>query len=188
MIFGGFDCETTGLKQADGHRLVEVALLLRDETNKPLGKYVTRINAQRSIDPKAQEVHGITYESLVGQPTWDAVAPKLAALMGRCDYIVAHNGEGFDFPFLVAEFMRIGVSVPTIRGIDTMLQGRWATPDGAVPNLGALAFACDVPYDKSKAHAAEYDVEVMLDCFFKQWPRGFFQLPSREFRLTKEIA
>ena len=183
MIYGFFDTETTGLKQEEGHRLIEVALQLRDDAGKVLGSYVTRINPQRGIDPKAQEVHGISFEDLIGEPLWEDVAPKLSLLLSKCDYVVAHNGEGFDLPFVVRELIRVGVSVPPIRSIDTMLGGRWATPDGSVPNLGALAWACDVPYDKSKAHAALYDVEVMADCFYKA--RAYFAIPSHFFELPK---
>lgn len=188
MIFGGLDFETTGLDPLKGHRIIEVALDLRKETGERIGTYVTRVNPERGVDPDAEAVHGISYEKLIGEPTWPMVAPRLSALMGKCDYIVAHNGEGFDAPFVVHEFMRVGVPVPTIRLIDTMLQGRWATPDGAVPSLKALAFACDVGYDPAKAHAALYDVEVMLDCFFRQYKRGFFQLPTREFQMPKREA
>lgn len=183
-IAAGFDTETTGLKQEEGHRIIEVAMVLRDlDTGDKLGKFVQRINPQRPIDPAAQEVHGISYDELVGCPTWEEVAPKLGALMQRTPYIVAHNGEGFDMPFVFREFLRVGVPLPQVAVVDTMLQGRWATPDGSVPNLGALCFACGVPYDKEQAHGAEYDVEVMLDCFFRQLPRGFFTLPEKHFVL-----
>jgi DNA polymerase-3 subunit epsilon len=184
-IIGGFDTETTGLDQTKGHRIIEVALKLYDlDSREPIGKYVQRINPERSIDPDAQAVHGIKFEDLVGCPTWDAVGPKLSLLMSKCDYMVVHNGEGFDIPFVLLELIRIGAPLPVVRLIDTMLQGRWATPDGAIPNLQALCFACGVPYDKEAAHAAEYDVDQMMACFFSQFDRGFFQLPAQAFVLT----
>lgn len=189
QIVGGLDIETTGLEQEKGHRIVELALVLRDlGTGAPVGKYVQRINPQRPIDPGAQAVHGIGLDDLLDKPTWEEVAPKVAALLQRVPIVVAHNGEGFDGPFVFRELMRVGQPLPEVRLVDTMLQGRWATPDGAVPNLGQLCWACDVPYDKSQAHGAEYDVDVMLDCFFKQYPRGFFVLPAGTFTLTKAQA
>lgn len=183
-LIAGLDIETTGISQEKGHRIIEVSLILHDlDTGGRKGSFTTRINPQRPIDEDAEKVHGISFDSLVGCPVWTDVAPKLSAIMGRCDYIVAHNGEGFDMPFVFQEFLRVGVSLPTVRLIDTMLQGRWATPDGSVPNLGALCFASDVPYDPEQAHGAEYDVEVMLACFFKLYPRGFFTLPADPFKL-----
>lgn len=182
VIVGGLDIETTGLDQPEGHRIIELAVILHDlDTQKEIGRYETRINPERGIDAKAQEVHGIAYEDLVDKPLWTAIAPKVGKLLSHCHYVVAHNGVGFDMPFLFGELIRVGEPLPSMGVIDTMLQGRWATPDGAVPNLGALAFASNVPYDKSKAHAATYDVEVMLACFFKHYPK-FFQLPTAPYQ------
>lgn len=186
IIFGGLDLETTGLSQVDGHRIVEFALIIYkydEATGKATeaGRYETKLNPQRGIDPKAEAVHGISYDSLIGKPLWEDVAPKLSALLGKCQYMVAHNGQFFDAPFLWGEFIRAGVVQPKLVVVDTMLQGRWATPDGAVPNLGALCWASGVDYDKSKAHGAGYDVSVMMECFFKQHPRGFFTLPTETY-------
>ncbi len=182
-LIAGFDTETTGLDQTAGHRLVEVALVIYDlETQVEKGRFETRLNPQRGIDPKAQAVHGISYDELIGKPLWETVAPKLSALLSKCQYVVAHNGVGFDAPFVWGEFIRVGVPLPDVRLVDTMLIGRWATPDGSVPNLQALCFACGVPYDKSKAHAAVYDVQVVMECFFKQHPRGFFPLPLDTYK------
>lgn len=178
----GLDLETTGLDQTDGHRIIEIAISLFDlNTQEKLGSFLTQINPQRSIDPSAQEVHGISFESLIEKPLWSAVAPKVATLLNRCHYVVAHNGLGFDMPFLYGELIRSGQAQPKVGLIDTMLQARWATADGALPNLGALCFACGVQYDKSKAHSALYDVQVMMDCFFSQYKRGFFSLPTTQY-------
>lgn len=179
------DLETTGLSQPDGHRIVEVAAVIYDLASaRELGRFETQINPERSIDPKAQAVHGISYESLVAKPLWSAIAPKLSALLSRCAVMVAHNGEGFDAPFLWGEFLRAGVALPSLRLVDTMTQARWASPDGAIPNLAALCFACGVPYDKAKAHRASYDTEVMAACFFRQRDRGFFTIPAEPYRYT----
>lgn len=183
MIVGGLDLETTGLEQEKGHRIVEFAILLYllDETTGKhsfKGKYVQRINPQRPIDPGAYAVHGISYEDVSMCPTWDEVAPKVVKLMGACDVVVAHNGDGFDLPFIAAELLRIGQPIPDVESVDTMLQGRWATPNGKMPNLGEFCFATGVSYDKEMAHAAEYDVQVMLEGFFLAHREGFIKLPS----------
>lgn len=184
-LIAGFDIETTGLEQPEGHRIIEVAAMFYDlDARRHVGNYTTRINPQRGIDPKAQEVHGITYEELIGQPLWEEVAPKLVSLLSKCRYVVAHNGEGFDLPFVYGELIRAGQPLPELGVVDTMLQGRWATPDGAVPNLESLCWACNVPYDRALAHAALYDVQVMMACFFSQFDRGFFKLPTVPFKYT----
>lgn len=182
MIFGGLDIETTGLDQEKGHRIIEFAILFRqyDEATGvaiPKGKFVQRINPQRSIDPAAHAVHHISYEDVAMCPTWEEVAPRVVRLMSACDIVVAHNGNGFDLPFIAAELLRVGQPIPDIQAVDTMVQGRWATPMGKLPNLGEFCFATGVDYDKEKAHAAEYDVNVMLDGFFVALRKGFIKLP-----------
>lgn len=180
-IVTGFDIETTGLSQPDGHRIVEIAALMYDlDTGQQRAKFVQRVNPERSIDPGAQDVHGIRFEDVATCPTWPEVAPKLQKVLNASHFIVAHNGEGFDKPFVAGEFQRIGLAVPKFNLVDTMLQARWATPLGKSPNLGELCFACGVDYDPAAAHAAEYDVEVMMQSFFHAYRKGFFTLPDIE--------
>jgi DNA polymerase III subunit epsilon len=182
MIAAGFDLETTGLLE-DSHRIVEICLALYDvDSGRQLGKFVERFNPGRPIDPKATEVHGIRFEDVAHLPTLDDNARAIEVIQriaNKSDFWVAHNGLAFDKPFIEKEFARIGkqLFVPTM--IDTMVDGRWATPLGKVPNLGELCFACRVPYDPSLAHAADYDVERMMDCFWFALKRGFYSLPSQ---------
>jgi len=176
-LIAGLDIETTGLDYEKGHRIIEVAASLFDlDSELLLGKFTQRINPQRSIDPGAQAVHGISFDDVAGCPLWETVGPKVSALMRKCDLIVAHNGEGFDLPFVAHELMRIGAPVPNVKVFDTMLQGRWATPLGKLPNLRELCFACGVEYDTEKAHAADYDVSVMMRAFFVGKRKGFFNV------------
>jgi DNA polymerase-3 subunit epsilon len=174
-IISGVDIETTGLDQTAGHRIIEVgALLFELESAKFLGKYVQRINPQRPIDPAAQAVHGITFDMLAHEPTWEQVAPNVHRVLTAARFMAGHNVRGFDWPFLAGEFQRIGMSVPEIELIDTMEEGRWATPLGKLPNLGELCFACGIDYDPSKAHGAEYDIDVNMKAYFAARAQGFF--------------
>jgi DNA polymerase-3 subunit epsilon len=177
MHIGGLDIETTGLEWGE-HRIVEVALLIYGEEGALRTKAVQRIDPQRSIQAKAQAVHGIALEMLVGCPTWEVVGPKFARLLDRCDLIVAHNGEDFDGPFVNHELQRLGLPAMRAPIFDTMKSARWATPLGKLPSLQELCFACDVPYNPDQAHAAEYDVDRMMGCFFRGLDWGRFTLPS----------
>lgn len=174
----GLDTETTGLKQEDGHRIIEIAMLTYDlDTRRLEDTWIQRIDPERPIDPKAQGVHGIAYTDLVGCPKWDDLAPEIARRMSGADLLIAHN-MGFDGPFIAAELIRVGQKVPDVHALCTMENARWACPDGKLPRLGELCFALGVDYDTSKAHGAEYDVSVMMDCFFKGHMRGFYKLPT----------
>jgi DNA polymerase-3 subunit epsilon len=179
VLILGLDTETSGL-DAEEHRIIEFCgVLYNVSTRKPVKACVERIYPDRAIDPKAQMVHGISIEQLVGKPRFNVVAPKIAALLEEADTYVAHNLE-FDMSFLVQEFLRIG-KMPNWndkRTFCTMLNGRWATATGKVPNLQELCFACDVDYDTDKAHAAVYDVSVMMKCLWRGIDEGFFDLGS----------
>jgi len=166
----GFDIETTGLLAPD-HRIIEVYIKTYEwapgTVAREIDAFETRIDPERSIALEAQRVHGISATDLIGKPKWIAVAPSIHAWLADADLLVGHNGEEFDLKFLNMEFERVGLSPVTTPIFDTMLKGRAATPTGKVPNLGELCFAFDVPYDPTLAHAASYDVTVMMECFFR---------------------
>ncbi len=183
MLIAGSDTETTGLLGPDGtpgdHRIIEFYASLWDSaTRTKVDSLFLRMDPQRSIQPGAQAVHHISLADLAGKPLWKAVAGDIHTFLGRADLVVGHNWDGFDKPFIDGELVRAGLAKTTKPTFDTMTEGRWATPTGLIPNLGALCWACDVPYDASKAHAAEYDVEVMMQSFFRALDWGFFQLPQ----------
>src|SRR6185436_20734588 len=51
------------------------------------------------VSEAARRMHGITDEELHDQPTLDQVWPAFRRFCGD-DILVAHNGNGFDFPIL----------------------------------------------------------------------------------------
>lgn len=188
MLIAGVDIETTGLSQEEGHRIIEICFCFYDsETQRKISDYTQRINPRRSIDPKAQEVHGISVSDLTASPDWDDVGCKVQDAIKRADVMVAHN-MNFDGPFIALELARIGLSVPSVDTICTMENARWATPLGKKPRLKELCFSLGVDYDESKAHSAAYDVDVMMNCFFKGLNRGFFELPIAEITELKKVV
>jgi DNA polymerase III subunit epsilon len=173
-IVCGLDTETTGLTYGD-HRFVEVyAALYELETKTKKFEFFTRINPERSISADAERIHKISAADLVSSPTWNKVGPALRKVLSKAELLVAHNGVGFDMPFINYELERIAQPRIVTPCFDTMLEARWATPLGKNPNLGELCYACDVPYDPTKAHAADFDVGVMMECFFRGIDWGFF--------------
>lgn len=178
------DIETTGLEQEKGHRIIEVAFGVwrydpTTRARRKIGKtWVQRINPMRDIDPGAQAVHGISITDLRGMPKWEDVAPTVHKLLSKTHVFIAHNGEGFDAPFIALELVRAGYSIPNFKVFDTMIQGRGCTPFGKVPNLGELCYAMGVDYDPSAAHAADYDVEVMEQAYWNGVERAVFEKPD----------
>jgi DNA polymerase III subunit epsilon len=183
MLILGADIETTGLLNPDGtpgdHRIIEFYGGLWDlDSRKRVNQYFARINPQRSIAPAAQAVHKISLAELEHCDIWDNAGPIVRDFLERADLIVGHNWDGFDKPFIDGELNRIGLPAVTKPTFDTMLQGRWSTAMGTVPNLGALCWACDIPYDASSAHKADYDVGVMMQSFFRGVDWGWFKLEA----------
>lgn len=177
-VIVGLDIETTGLKQEDGHRIIEVAAILYNaDTRAPVGSFVQRINPLRTIQAEAQRVHRISLAELAGEPTWDTVAPLVQKILDRADVVIAHNGKDFDLPFVAKEFIRLGLRIPNVEMLDTMQAGRWACPDGKLPRLEELCFALGVAYDPDLAHTAKYDVERMMECFWLGVDRGVWAVP-----------
>lgn len=178
-LIAGLDTETTGLEIGD-HRLIEVYIGLWREDGTKAFAFEQRIDPERSIAVDAQRVHGISSADLIGKPTWEAVAPAVYKVLSIATHFVAHNGESFDGPFLAYELKRAGLALPDRPMIDTMLKGVWATPDGKKPTLQELCFAMNEEYDPSKAHAAAYDVDRMMACFFKGFKQNWFSLEDKK--------
>lgn len=180
-LVAGWDVESTGVA-VDKDRIIEIAVIVYEwETWSEKICYVRRFNPQMKVHPKALAVHGIADADLVGMPTFDKAAPLIANLFSKVDLFVGHNVIDFDFPILCHELARHGgtlLRAPDV--VDTMQEGKWACADGKQPTLGELCWALNVPYDRSKAHAAEYDVRCNLAAFRRGVELGYFKLPELE--------
>jgi DNA polymerase-3 subunit epsilon len=173
-----FDTETTGFHADSGDKLVEIALLTYDLGSRSLvDKFITRIDPERSIPASAQAVHGITYESLVGMPKFIDIAADVHKRFAEAQLVVAHNLT-FDATFVMCELAAAGMSMVSVPSVDTMTEARWATPDGKSPTLEELCFALGVPFERARAHGAEYDTKKLAECFFEGYDRGFYKLPT----------
>lgn len=174
----GLDFETTGFLEPDDHgqhRIIEAGLLIYDEVGNLRGKYEQRFNPARPIPDSAAAVHGITYGMVAHEPQFSERAERLATLLRTAGRIVAHNGVGFDLPFLNKELIALGIApIPASLMFDTMLESPWATFTGKRPNLGELCWAMGVEYDPEKAHGALYDVEVLMKSYFEGVRRGVY--------------
>ncbi len=77
-----FDTETTGLDPKTGHRLIEfggVEMINRIPTGREFHRF---INPQRDVPREAQEIHGISTESLIGKPLFKDVVGELLEFLG----------------------------------------------------------------------------------------------------------
>lgn len=114
-IVAGLDIESTGLDFRANHKIIEIAITRYElETQKHIDSLAMRFNPRRSIDPKAQAVHGISLEDLSAEPLLSEHAGKIARYISDASVLVAHNGEAFDLPFIRHEFAEYGVTLPEL--------------------------------------------------------------------------
>lgn len=168
------DLETTG-KFDPNHRIIECSIRQCDlDSEEEKRNVLLRFNPERNIDAAAQRVHGISLDDLKDKPPILKGLPQIAKLLTEADLNVAHNGIGFDFPYLKMEFERNGIEFPKFEVFDTMVEGTFATDLGKNPSLKELCFALDVDYDETLAHKGNYDTEVLRDCFFNGVRHGWY--------------
>ena len=101
-----FDLETTGINIGTD-KIVEIAILkVFPNGNKESKTWL--VNPEIEILKEASDIHGITNEQVVTEPTFKELAPKINELIAGCD-LAGFNSNRFDIPLLAEELMRAGI-------------------------------------------------------------------------------
>jgi DNA polymerase-3 subunit epsilon len=101
-----FDLETTGINIAKD-RIVEIAILkVHPNGNKNSNTWL--VNPEMEIPKEASDIHGITNERVVTEPTFKELAAEINAMIKGCD-LAGFNSNRFDIPLLAEELLRVGV-------------------------------------------------------------------------------
>ncbi|MEV4614104.1 3'-5' exonuclease [Kitasatospora sp. NPDC049258] len=156
---GGFavvDVEATG-RSPWRHRVVEVAVVLLDDTLGTEREFSTLIDPAGPVGPT--HVHRITQDQVVGAPRFREVAPALLELLaGRV--LVGHH-VSCDRAFLEREFARIGVELPAVPELCTMRLARGRLPDAGGYGLAACTAAAGLGW--YPAHTALGDARATAE-------------------------
>ena len=159
------DTETTGLKPASGHRIIEIGCVeLKDrrKTDRVLHYY---INPEREIEEAAVEIHGITEEQLQGEPVFADIADPFIDFI-RDSEVIMHNAP-FDAAFIDAELSRLGDEWGRLedycRITDTLEMARELHP-GQRNSLDALSARYQVNIERN-LHGALLDAQILLDVY-----------------------
>ena len=148
------DVETSGFRPSQ-HRVLSIALLAIGADGAVTGRFSSLLDP--GCDPGPVHVHGLTPQRLAGSPTFEQIAPEVAALLqGRV--MVAHNAR-FDYDFLAQEFARAGLRLPVDRRLCTLALNRRLSPPTRNMRLGTLAAHYGVT--QHKAHDAADDTRVL---------------------------
>ena len=101
-----FDLETTGINIATD-KIVEISILkIYPNDNKESKTWL--VNPEIEIPKEASDIHGITNEKVVTEPTFKELAPKISEMIQDCD-LAGFNSNRFDIPLLAEELMRAGI-------------------------------------------------------------------------------
>lgn len=148
------DVETTG-SIATTNRITEISVLQATLAEGVLHQQTDLINPQTPIPEKIVQFTGITQEMVNEAPVAADVLPSYLRLLGE-GVLTAHNLE-FDYPFLRAEFARIGKAFirPEDQQLCTVQLSRLMLPDlpsRSLPNLVKY-----FRFKVGKSHRAEAD-------------------------------
>jgi DNA polymerase-3 subunit epsilon len=164
-----FDLETTGFKFEQGHRIVEIGAVELVEGAVTGRTFHTYVNPQRDIPEEALAVHGLTRNFLSDWPVFsDArVGAAFIEFAGDAE-LIAHNGAGFDLPFINAELQAAGLPRLANRLHDTMLEARRRFP-GAPASLDALCarFGIDTSRRVADGHGALLDSKLLAAVYIE---------------------
>lgn len=112
-----FDLETTGINISKD-RIVEVSVLkIFQNGNKESRTWL--VNPQINISKEVSNIHGITNEMVVNEPTFKLIGPQIKEMIHNCD-LAGFNSNKFDIPLLAEEFLRFDMdfNLDNIKCID----------------------------------------------------------------------
>jgi len=101
-----FDLETTGINIAKD-RIVEISILkILPNGNKESKTWL--VNPEMEIPKESSDIHGITNERVVTEPTFNELALEVSKMIEGCD-LAGFNSNRFDIPLLAEEMLRAEV-------------------------------------------------------------------------------
>ena len=157
--FVAVDVETTD-RDVSSCEIIELGAV-KVKAGSITGCYHQLVRPSGPISEAARQVHGISDDMLLGQPTLAEIWPAFRAFCGA-EVVVAHNGYGFDFPIL----RRAGDALPEggeFLTYDSLPLARDLHPGSR--KLGDLAHAFGVSLDQ--AHRAHEDARALAEVFLR---------------------
>jgi len=163
-----FDTETTGFDYDKGERIVEIgAIEIIDGkiTGKTFHEY---INPEKPISADSYNIHKLSSAFLADKPLFPEVARRFLEFAGD-SLIVAHNGKGFDFPFINYQLALANLpKIPAERQEDSMLMAQRKIADLKSYSLDALAKYFNISLEaRAEAHGALIDTEILAKIYLE---------------------
>ncbi|MDT0552460.1 exonuclease domain-containing protein [Urechidicola vernalis] len=160
MVF--FDLETTGINIAND-RIVEISILkVMPNGNKESSTWL--VNPEIEIPKEASDIHGITNERVVTEPTFKELAIKVSEMIKGCD-LAGFNSNRFDIPLLAEEMLRAGVDFDMKNRVAVDVQVIFHKKEQRTLSAG-YKFYCDK--ELTDAHSAEADTKATYEILLAQ--------------------
>jgi DNA polymerase-3 subunit epsilon len=158
-LYAVVDIETTGNYSA-GHRIIEIAVIVLNETGNEIDRFDTLLNPGVPIPRFIENLTGISDIDVKFKPRFHEIADKLYSILKDCIF-VAHN-VSFDFNFLKHEFQLCGKSLEA-KKLCTVKLGRKIYAGLKSYSLQNLASALGIA--NFNAHRAMSDCEATAQIF-----------------------
>ena len=165
-----FDLETTGFKFSEGHRIVEIGAVELINGAVTGRSFHTYVNPERDMPDGAYRVHGLSEAFLRDKPLFasPSVAPAFLEFVGDA-MLIAHNGIGFDLPFLNAELEAAGLKTLSTDNIKDTLHMARRNFKSAPASLDALCsrFGIDTSKRERDGHGALLDSRLLAAVYIE---------------------
>ena len=157
-----FDLETTGINIAKD-RIVEISILkILPNGNKESKTWL--VNPEMEIPKEASDIHHITNERVVTEPTFNELATEVSKMIAGCD-LAGFNSNRFDIPLLAEEMLRADVDFSMKDRLAIDVQTIFHKKEQRTLTAG-YKFYCDK--DLTDAHSAEADTKATYEILLAQ--------------------
>ena len=157
-----FDLETTGINIAKD-RIVEISILkVFPNGNKESKTWL--VNPEMEIPKEASDIHGITNEKVVTEPTFNELALQISELIEGCD-LAGFNSNRFDIPLLAEEMLRANVDFSMKDRVAVDVQVIFHKKEERTLSAG-YQFYCGQSLEN--AHSAEADTNATYEILLAQ--------------------
>lgn len=153
-----FDIETTGFNIFQNN-IIEIAAV--DNHN---NEFQSLISYDKPLPKKIVDITKITDEMLYNKPDSPTVLQNFVNFIKsdlnpqKKTYMIGHNINSFDIPFVKAQCSKYGIKFPNVYTIDTMRMSQYILVDQYSHSLSALCSLFSVC--NSNAHRAMSDVNA----------------------------
>ncbi|WP_461214284.1 helicase C-terminal domain-containing protein [Lacticaseibacillus sp. GG6-2] len=181
-IYAVLDLETTGTTVKNGDRIIQIGCAFV-QNSQVIATINQLINPDRPVPAAIQRLTHLHPDDLVAAPYFAEVAPDLAKKLTDT-VIVAHN-VNFDYPFLSAEFERVGLPALTNPAIDTVELAQILLPTQGSYRLSDLTAALNITH--LNPHRADSDA-ISTAHLFNTLTAKFQALPTSIQKLLVHLS